>query len=158
MDGNTYDDIFKSKKESDYYIALTEISEILKKLGERYIEKIPQEILNLIEQYKDKDSNFTFDITKKIADQNIHNETIEMLAYINYNYWLDKEDKIKFERILQNNFEKIESEKRKKYDPENIFKNKNNIEELKLQVVEESFWKKIIKKIGELIKNGYRRD
>lgn len=138
---------------ADYCLAFTETSEILRQLGKKYIDKIPKEVLNLIEQQKYKDNNFKFDINKKIADQEIHNETLEVLAYINYNYWLENEDKIIFEKILQKNLNLIENEKREKYKPDDIFKKRNPIsKKLQIQVVEISFWKKIIRKIGELIK------
>lgn len=144
-------DVFNKK--TDFYMAFTETSEILKQLGKKYIDKIPKEVLNIIEQYKYENSNFKFDINKKIEDQEIHNETLEVLAYINYNYWLDNDDKSNFNRLLQNNFNKIESEKRKKYNLEALFQKKEDYsKELQIQVAKMCFWKKIIKKIGELIK------
>lgn len=147
------DDVFKTEKNNDYQLAFAETSEILKQLGKKYIDKIPKEVLNLIEEQKNKNINFKFDINKKIADQKIHNETLEVLAYINYNYWLDNNEKNKFEKVLQNNFNEIENDKRKKYNPDNIFKKTNNdTQELQIQVVKMSFWKKVIKRIGALIK------
>lgn len=146
------DDVFKTEKNNDYQLAFAETSEILKQLGKKYIDKIPKEILNLIEEQKNKNINFKFDINKKIADQKIHNETLEVLAYINYNYWLDSNEKNNFEKVLQKNFNEIENDKRKKYNPDSIFKKTNNTQELQIQVVKMSFWKKIIKRIGALIK------
>lgn len=148
-----YDDVFKVSKTTDYYLAFTEISEILKQLGKKYIDKIPQEVLNVIEQNKYENSNFKFYISKKIGEQKIHKETLEILAYLNYNFWLDNVEKSKFEKILQRNSYEIDCIKREKYNPEDIFKKKKkNVQELQIQVVKESFGKKIIKKIGELIK------
>ncbi len=146
------DDIFKTEKNNEYQIAFAETSEILKQLGKKYIDKIPKEVLNLIEEQKNKNINFKFDINKKIADQKIHDETLELLAYINYNYWLDSNEKNNFEKVLQKNFNEIENDKRKKYNPDSIFKKTNNTQELQIQVVKMSFWKKIIKRIGALIK------
>lgn len=146
------DDVFKTERNNDYQLAFAETSEILKQLGKKYIDKIPKEVLNLIEDQKNKNINFKFDINKKIADQKIHNETLEVLAYINYNYWLDSNEKNNFEKVLQKNFNEIENDKRKKYNPDSIFKKTNNTQELQIQVVKMSFWKKIIKRIGALIK------
>ena len=146
------DDIFKTEKNNEYQLAFAETSEILKQLGKKHIDKIPKEVLNLIEEQKNKNINFKFDINKKIADQKIHNEKLEVLAYINYNYWLDSNEKNNFEKVLQKNFNEIEKDKRKKYNPDSIFKKTNNTQELQIQVVKMSFWKKIIKRIGALIK------
>ena len=106
----------------------------------------------MIENQKNKNINFKFDINKKIAEQKIHNETLEVLAYINYNFWLDSNEKNNFEKVLQKNFNEIENDKRKKYNPDSIFKKTNTTQELQIQVVKMSFWKKIIRRIGALIK------
>ena len=140
-------------KITDYNLALTEVSEILKQLGKEYTDKIPQEVLELIEKNKYKNSNFKFDINKKIADQEIHDETLEVLAYLNCNYWLEGNEKNNYEKLLQENYYKIEDEKRKKYNPEDVFKkNRNSSQELQIQVTKTSIWSKIIKKISGLIK------
>lgn len=143
---------------TNYEIAFSETNEILKQLGEKYISKIPKEILELIVTHKDKNHRFSFDINKKIEDQNIHDETIEVLAFLSYNYWFADEDKKKLGNILQTNLNELEEEKKKNYNLANMFKKKNDINinndlnELSVLKTKVGFWHRIINFIGDFIK------
>lgn len=142
---------------ANYYIALAEVNEILNYVEDKYILKIPTDILEIIKTYKSEQNLFKYDITKPLYEQNIHRETFEILSYINYNFWLNDEDKNAYKKIYYDNFIKVENEKREKYNPDNIFKVKvkKNIEEENLPVLikdNTNFFTKLIKKLIAIIK------
>ena len=142
---------------ANYYIALAEVNEILNYVEDKYILKIPTDILEIIKTYKSEQNLFKYDITKPLYEQNVHRETFEILSYINYNFWLNDEDKNAYKKIYYDNFIKVENEKREKNNPDNIFKVKvkKNIEEENLPVLikdNTSFFTKLIKKLIAIIK------
>lgn len=141
----------------NYYIALAEVDEILKYIESKFISKIPKDILDVIKNNKAPNVIFKYNVTKSLIEQNVHKETLEILSYINYNFWMNETKKQQFGKIYYDNVMKIENEKRVKYNPDNLFKNINsNIEkkEVELVIVEEknNFISKIIKKIKSIFK------
>lgn len=143
---------------ANYYIALAEVNEILNYVENKYISKIPTDILEIIRTYKIEPCIFRYDLTKSLSEQECHKETFELLSYINYNFWLDEKEKDNYKKIYYNSFIKIEDEKREKYNPDNIFKVKNetNIDkEENLPVLikdNTNFFVKIIRKLIAIIK------
>ncbi len=107
---------------------LVEVETILKKLDENYINKIPTEIWNFIEKNKDDQYTFFYDDNIELLNQNLNIDTIAILSYINMQYLLDEKSKKEVEEILIKDGAFLEQQKMKKYNPENIFKNKENIE------------------------------
>lgn len=107
---------------------LVEVETILKKLDENYINKIPTEIWDFIEKNKDDQYTFFYDDNIELLNQNLNIDTIAILSYINMQYLLDEKSKKEVEEILIKDEAFLEQQKMKKYNPENIFKNKENIE------------------------------
>ena len=146
---------------ADYYMALAEVNEILNYVENKYIIKIPKDILAIIKENKSENSCFKYDISKPLSKQNIHKETIEILSYLNYNFWLNETEKNNFKKIYNDNLIKIEDEKRNKYNPDSIFKNKSKNflaqkENLPMPIKEKNnFFINIIKKIKAIIKRSY---
>ena len=142
---------------ANYYIALAEVNEILNYVEDKYILKIPTDILEIIKTYKSEQNLFKYDITKPLYEQNVHRETFEILSYINYNFWLNDKDKNAYKKIYYDNFIKVENVNREKNNPDNIFKVKvkKNIEEENLPVLikdNTNFFTKLIKKLIAIIK------
>ena len=73
----------------DYAKRLVEVDEILNYLPINDYNKIPVDIINVIEDNKDKNYEWHYDETKKLKEQNVPNETIAILSYINMEYLLD---------------------------------------------------------------------
>ena len=107
---------------------LVEVETILKKLDENYINKIPTEIWDFIEKNKDDQYTFFYDDNIELLNQNLNIDTIAILSYINMQYLLDEKSKKEVDEILIKDGAFLEQQKMKKYNPENIFKNKENIE------------------------------
>lgn len=145
-----------------YTEAATEVLDILEHMEECYISKVPKKFMEFLEKNKDKDYNPNFDHSKKLNELNLKEKTKDILAIIYMNYWCDESKKIEYKKLLNKN-EKIYQEKiREKYNPDNIFKKKeekvqniqkSDFENLPIEVQkEESFFRKIINFIKNIIK------
>ena len=88
----------------DYNKRLVEVYEVLKYLSEDDYRKIPKSIIEAIKQNKDKNYTWNYDITKKLKNQDLCDDTIAILSYINMNYLLnDKQKKFVNKLHLINN-------------------------------------------------------
>ena len=110
----------------DNMIAYAEIDEILNLLEEKYREKVPEKVRTFFKEEKMFDYKPTIDVNTPLIQQNLKRETIVLLAILNINYWCENEEEKQF---FLNELAKNEDEKKKleeKYNPDNLFKNKNN--------------------------------
>ena len=67
----------------------SEVYEVLMCLGERFIEKIPYKLMNLIKEEKLDSYNPKYDLSLPLEEQNIKEETIDMIALFYLNYWCE---------------------------------------------------------------------
>ena len=147
----------------DYNKRLVEVDEVLNYLSDEDLEKIPEEIRNLIKENKDKDYVWQYDKTKPLKEQGLNRDTIAFLSYLNMEYLLNEEQKKLMEQIHKYNEEKAEAEKQNKYSTQDLFKDKKeiksqiteNTKNTQMIVVKENFFTRIINKIKSLfIKNN----
>lgn len=129
-----------------------EVYSILNLLGKDYIEKIPKSLYSLIEEKSGKKIDPKYKNLADLNPNNVEKSAISMIALIHLNYWCDTEsEKNELKNIFLENQRRNEEEKRKKYNPDNIFKkDENDIEKMKQLVKveeKESFLTKIIQKI-----------
>lgn len=142
-----------------YSKAYTEVLEIINYFPEKDYNKIP---VNEIEYYKDNmDKNYKFKIDPKVdlSKQHISKEANAVMVTIFRDFFATEEQKEKIKEILELNNSKAEQEKRKKYNPDDIFKNKMQEqvgivkENMPIEVKKEKFFNKFINYIkGLLIK------
>ena len=113
--------------------AYAETFEILQLLGDEYINKIPNEFIKFIEKEKDNNYNVNINPDIPLEEQNLLEDTINILAILKLDYWCkNKEEKDELKRILIENENEYQEELRKKYNPDNIFnkhKEQENIKE-----------------------------
>lgn len=102
---------------------LTEVEYILKKLDDKYINKIPREVWNFISDNKDNSYVFNYDESKTLDEQNLNIDTVAILTYINMEYLLNEEQKKSMQVLLKKDEMIAEEEKRKIYNVNNLFKN-----------------------------------
>lgn len=110
--------------EDEYRKAFSEVLNILKYIPNEQRKKIPKDIISILKEYQDLNYQYQLDFEKDLKEQKISKITQVILAIFYRDYWAKKEDR---ENILEkeNNERKmIEEEKRKKYNPDNLFKNK----------------------------------
>ncbi len=130
----------------------SEVYGVLNAVDEEYIKKVPKKMIDLIIKNKDNSMNFEYDLKKRLNEQNISREALSMIALIHLNYWCENEqEKAELIKIFKSNDYKNEEEKRLKYSPDNIFKNKKEVvhkeeESQNMQMVEykENVFKRII--------------
>ena len=109
----------------------SEVYSVLNKLGNDYINKIPDNLYKMIKQEKLEEYNPKYIFTINLEEQKIKKESIAMIALFHLNYWCDSnEEKEKLRKLFKENENKYQTELCEKYNPDNIFKNrcKPNVE------------------------------
>ena len=120
--------------EKNYSKAYKEVVEILKYVPKESIEKIPQKMRDTFTTKMDNTYNFSIDISKSFEEQELFDETKAILANIFRDYWATPYQKERIQAKERYDMEKIEEEKRAKYNSD-IFKirenkkNENKVEE-----------------------------
>lgn len=142
--------------------AYKEINEILKHIPKEYIERIPPQLLKVIEENLDKNYEYKVEHIKDFENQEMLNETRALLAVIYRDYFANDEEREKikneerefFERERENNsLENILNKKRTNLESisnkEQEKLEKESIETTQLTKYEEKKW---YQKIIEFIK------
>lgn len=133
----------------DYNKRLVEVSEILNHLKKSDYDKIPKEVIDIIEKNKDKEYIWKYDETKDLKNQNVSKDTIAILSYINMQYLLNEEQRKFVQEIFNENQKKLENLKKDKYNLDNLFKDKqinldtSKTSELSISKYKESIFTKI---------------
>ena len=151
--------------EDNYSKAYKEVIEILNFVPQESVDKIPQTMLDTFKAKMDNNYDFKVDINKSFEEQEILEETKAILANIFRDYWATPYQKERIEAKERYDRQKIEEEKRAKYNPDDIFnkRNKLNIEgkieenntnNLPIEVKKEKFYEKLIKFIKSFLKWG----
>lgn len=137
-------------------IAYTEVDAILDLLDSEYTEKVPAKVREFIKANKDTEYIPNIDPNSSLADQDLRKETVSFLTLLQLNYWCEsEEEKQEILRELVNTDKIREEELREKYNPDNIFKDRNNNQEQTVAIVEykePNFIRRILDKIFNLFK------
>ena len=133
----------------DYARAYTEIIEILKYVPDEDVHKIPESEIEFYKNNMDNDYNYKLDMTKEFEEQEMSDITKAIFANIFRDYWATPYQKERIEEKEKYDLEKLEEEKREKYNPDNIFKYKTETgeienENLPVVITKETFFKKLI--------------
>lgn len=136
----------------------SEVYVILNQLEEKSLKKIPEKVFNQIKENAKFDVDY-IDKNVPLEEVNLMSETKEFLAIISYYYFCDEEERQKWDEILNENERKYQETLKQKYNPEEIFKVKQeniNKEEknVELDLVEykEKFIVRLINKIKQFFK------
>ena len=133
----------------EYAMAYTEVIEILKYVPDKDVKKIPEEKLEFYKANMDNEYIYKLDMTKEFKEQEMSDITKAVLANIFIDYWATPYQKERIEAKEKYDLEKLEEEKREKYNPDNIFKNKQKTivvenTNLPVEIKKETFFKKLI--------------
>ena len=108
-----------------YSIAMCETLRYLKGINQDDLNKIPSKFIKFLSDNSSKNYECDFDYTKPLKEINISEEARGIIAMICLNYWcITDEQKEKFKSHLTKNELKFQKEMRRKYNPDNLFKNK----------------------------------
>ena len=141
---------------SEIYV---DISVIISMMPTEMKSKISNNFINFIEN--NKSNNYISNINPKIPlkEQNIRKETKEMMGIIYRDYLCNDKERINLLQQEKRELEKLETEKREIYNPDNIFNRNNlkendNVNDIKNEVAmveyKETFFRKFIKKIKNI--------
>lgn len=108
-----------------YSIAMCETLRYLKGINQDDLNKIPSKFIKFLNDNSSKNYECDFDYTKPLKKLNISEEARGIIAMICLNYWcITDEQKEKFKSHLTKNELKFQKEMRRKYNSDNLFKNK----------------------------------
>lgn len=154
----------------DYKRRLVEVDEILNHLSREDLLKIPEDVRDIIKNNKDKNYVWEYDEKKHLRDQDLNDDTIAILSYLNTEYILNEEQKNLMKQIYAFNEKKTMKEMRKlnekkisdrkleKYDVAKSQLIKDEIKEMKeadkqgITKYKGNFFVKMINKIKKLLK------
>lgn len=147
---------------TEYREALVEVLEIINHLEEDEKSKIPSEIVEFYEKNKSKTYIPNINFEEDISKYNIKNKTREILAGIYIDYLCDDEKKkSEYIKKLRNNEYNYEEKKKKSFNQNTIFKNKQT-QDLKneqiqatksmIKVEKQGWFSKILNKIKKILK------
>ena len=137
--------------------AYAEVDEILSYMEDKYVEKIPKEMIDIFKKEKLQEYTPKINPQLPLEKQNLQRKTLIILAMLNLNYWCeDEKEKQKLIEIYTENDKKKEKELREKYNPDNIFKKKATDSKIEnkeiIEYKQENFFKKILTRIMKLFK------
>lgn len=152
-----------SKKDTRVY---SELYDILKFCDNDLKNKISRKFLKFLNDNRDKTYITNINPYLPLEEQNILEETKNYLGLVYRSYFADENEKLDFAKKDKEEYEKLEEEKRQKYNPDNIFKNKekvieNNIEksevDTKIELPMMAIKKNIIVRIIDKIKKFFSK-
>lgn len=115
----------------------TEVLTILNYMETEYQEKIPKKLIDFFERNSAKDYKFDIDLDIPLKEQKLKAKTLSLLAMLNLNYWCNSdEEKQELIKHYSENEKKYQEELRKKYNPDNLFKNHNQENTIEEKVTE----------------------
>lgn len=130
-------------------IIYAEVDTILNMMDERYKNKIPKKLISMFKEEKSHDYEPKIDTQKSLNEQKLQRETLVILAILSLNYWCEsEEERQELIKSYSENKKKSEAEIREKYNPDNIFKTKNEVKEnTRMIEYHESTFKRLLNKI-----------
>lgn len=112
----------------------SEVYEILVLLGDRFINKLPNKLFDLIEKEKSSLYNPKYNLDIPLENQNVKEETIAIIALLKLKYWCEsEEEKKELEYIFQKNEEIYQKNLREIYSYDKLFRKKNFANENKIE-------------------------
>ena len=107
-----------------YAKAYTEVLEIISFFPKEEYNKIPKEKIDFYKKNMDKDYKFTINPEIDLAEQNVSKEASAIIVTLYRDYFATEEQREKIEDLIKLNEKKTEMEKREKYNPDDLFKNR----------------------------------
>ena len=114
-------------KDSLYAKACTEVLEILSHFSEEDFSKIPSDKIEFFEKNKDKDYEYKIDPDVDLSKQYISDEANAIIVGLYKEYFATEHQKNVIDDILKHNQVLEDREKSVKYNPDDLFKDKEEI-------------------------------
>lgn len=104
----------------EYAVACTEVLEVLNYISKEDYNKVPRDVIQVLEKNKKDDIVFLYNPWKDINEQKMSETGRMMLASFFRDYWATEVQKNKIKAFQNNKRHQIEEENRQKYNT-NIF-------------------------------------
>ena len=114
-------------KDNLYAKACTEVLEILSHFSEEDFSKIPSDKIEFFEKNKDKDYEYKIDPDVDLSKQYISDEANAIIVGLYKEYFATEHQKNVIDDILKHNQVLEDREKSVKYNPDDLFKDKEEI-------------------------------
>lgn len=114
-------------KDSLYAKACTEVLEILSHFSEEDFSKIPTDKIEFFEKNKDEDYEYKIDPDIDLSKQYISDEANAIIVGLYKEYFATEHQKNVIDDILKHNQVLEDREKSVKYNPDDLFKDKEEI-------------------------------
>ena len=146
------------EKTLQYQKAYVELNEILKSLSEEENSKIPKVFKDNVVKNMDKSYKFELDSSKGIFEQKLMVETEALLVEIYERYLASAEEKEVWEKYDKICLNRIEQNKKEKYNPSNMFINRNieQCQDLNQNITDETAMVAYKESIFTKIKNWFK--
>lgn len=105
-------------------IAYAEVFEILKYMDRNIVIKIPLDVVEIFKQNKKENYESRIDYNDIFNKENISKKTLNILAWLNLNYFSTPQEKEKLIELYKKNDYIAEQKKREEYNPNNLFINR----------------------------------
>ncbi len=145
-------------KINNYKKALVEVDAVLSCLDYNEYKKIPANIIDAIENNKDEEYTYDYDEELEYEDWSLMPETKAILYNIFKKYLATEEQRKYLQQKERLENYKIESEKIKKYNSENLFKKEKEVKKVEqeenneLIVKRDSSFKRILEKLKSIFR------
>lgn len=116
--------VVKKMENEEYSVACTEVLEVLNYISKEDYNKVPRDVIQVLEKNKKDDIVFLYNPWKDINEQKMSETGRMMLALFFRDYWATEVQKNKIKAFQNNKRHQIEEENRQKYNTD-IFKNRN---------------------------------
>ena len=105
--------------------AMAEVIYYLKGIKQEDINKIPKKLMQYLNENASKENICNFDYNKPLKELDILDEARGIIGMICYNYWcVTEQQKEQYLKKLSMNEQQYQEILHEKYNPDNIFKNK----------------------------------
>lgn len=144
--------------DNTYKNAFKEVYEILQNSEESLVKQVPQKFINFLLDNMNKDYTSNINTEISIDKQSILPETENILSLIFRSYWATDEEKLEFlTKDKQELFQEEENKKKKFKNINEIFKKKQNINNITITndlivIPKKNFIQKLFKKIYKIFK------
>ena len=137
-----------------YKKSLVEVAEILKHLNKEEFRKIPVEVIKAIDENKDSNYSWQYDVSKKLEDQNMEEYTLPLLAYLNQEYLLSSDQKTLMDKFYKQNDVKLVPPQTSYITINPVFEKKSNSPHVNLAIAKTNILKRIFFKIRDFFKGA----
>ena len=88
--------------------AYTEVCVFLQRLGSAYTDKIPKDLLDCFEAYRDKTYEYKVDPNAPASEQfnDLSKKALALIAHLNLEYWATPEERERLTKIYEENAKK----------------------------------------------------